>query len=182
MAKIKEIFSYEESRKDNVNVIRFYKDGNWWRAYEMSAYLAHFFPNNLDENEKLFVTKKHYKDLNEDLVNVGLQIKSFKKYFPDVVDDEDFKINESYVDIDVSGVNFYCDENELNYEIFEKWKEKIKIKEGKYNVKTDEKSYTSNEVMRILNDISNYQMSDNKLIDCVSFFNEIQSRVKRIIG
>jgi len=88
--KVKDIYEFETNRNNELDKykIRFFREGTWWRAYEWSAYLSHNFPNGLDENKKLLVTKKHYKELNADLVVVGLQLKSFEKYFPNIKIDD----------------------------------------------------------------------------------------------
>lgn len=49
-----------EKRNTNEELfkIQFYLEGEWWRAYEMSAYLCNHLGNNLEETEKLKPTKK----------------------------------------------------------------------------------------------------------------------------
>ena len=100
--KIKEIYDFENNRQytSDKYMIRFIREGTWWRAYEWSAYLAHNFPNGMDDSKRLFVTKKHYVELGKDLVVVGLQLKSFEKYLPCIItDDSCFSFENDYVDV-----------------------------------------------------------------------------------
>ena len=85
---IQEIFKSEERNKDNLFDIHFYMEGAFWRAYEWSAYLSRMFPSELKEEERLKVLKKATKDCKDGYVQVGLQLPSFKKYFPSIMEDE----------------------------------------------------------------------------------------------
>ena len=52
----KEKLQIENNRTiDNINVIYLFKDGGsaWYSAYEWSAYLMEFFPNDLPDNKSL---------------------------------------------------------------------------------------------------------------------------------
>jgi hypothetical protein len=59
---IEDIIKKERERnKDNIDKIYLFRDGNsvWYKAYEWSAYLMEFFPNNL--KDKLKPVHKYYK-------------------------------------------------------------------------------------------------------------------------
>lgn len=62
-------------------------EGSFWRAYEWSAYLSRMFPSELNDEDRLKVLKKVTKDYEDGYVQVGLQLSSFEKYFPNVADD-----------------------------------------------------------------------------------------------
>lgn len=188
--KVKDIYEFEHNRNDGSDkyTLRLFREGMWWRAYEWSAYLAHNFPNGIEENKKLLVTKKHYKELNKDLVVVGLQLKSFEKYFPNIkADDDSFSLENGYIDIDVKDF-YHGDIEKMNdYKAtFESWKNSFKLLDGKNekstNVNESNNSFAQNDVYRILHEISNYQISNKTLIESITFLNDIQTRVKKILN
>ena len=188
--KVKDIYEFERNRNYSSDkyIIRFFCEGTWWRAYEWSAYLAHNFPNGIEENKKLLVTKKHYKELNADLVVVGLQLKSFEKYFPSIKTDGDsFSLENGYMDIDVK--DFLNDDIEklVDYKgAFESWKEnfKISVKQNEKCGKIDETNNSTgkNDVYNILHEISDYQISNKTLVESITFLNYIQTRMKKILN
>ena len=188
--KVKDIYEFERNRNYSSDkyTIRFFREGTWWRAYEWSAYLAHNFPNGIEENKKLLVTKKHYKELNADLVVVGLQLKSFEKYFPGIKKDGDsFSLENGYMDIDVK--DFLNDDIEKigDYKsAFESWKGnfKISVKQDEKYDKIDEanNSIGKNDIYNILHEISDYQISNKTLVESITFLNYIQTRVKKILN
>lgn len=137
---IKEIVKRERERTDeDLGVIYFYKEGNspWYRAYELSAYYAHFYMNNLDKKERLKVIKKRYKVVQDDIMSVGLRLESFKKYLPDLsldkINEGDFVVSinlSNYDDINLSSykekVDIWKMQYEHNNKIVDKKEDKIK--------------------------------------------------------
>lgn len=192
--KIKDIYEFEHNRNYDSDkyTIRFFREGTWWRAYEYSAYLAHNFPNGIEEDKKLLVTKRHYKDLNVDLVVVGLQLKSFEKYFPNIrINDDSFSLEDGYMDVNVEDfLNNDIEKLENCKKIFENWKDGFKISvktDEKYN-KNDETSNSTgnptgkNEVYKVLHEISDWQISNKTLVESITFLNYIQTKVKKILN
>lgn len=95
---VQEIFSSEKRDKDSLFDIHFYMEGSFWRAYEWSAYLSRIFPSELNDEDRLKVLKKVTKDCENGYVQVGLQLSSFEKYFPNVVDnDEIFEMKNKHI-------------------------------------------------------------------------------------
>ena len=183
--KISEIYEFEGNRefpRDKYR-IRFIHEGNWWRAYEWSAYLAHNFPNNLPEKDRLSLSKKHYVDLGKDLVVVGLQLKSFEKYLPNVKFDNNlFSIEDSYFDIYAD--KFY-NKNEISFDdfdtFFENWKNEIKLSDKK-SKRSENNNLNNNEnLLEIAKEISDYQISNKTLIENTVFLDNIQAKIKKII-
>lgn len=85
---MEEILKKENNRdKDTFRKIYFYKNGNspWYRAYELSAYYATFYNNGLEDKDRLNPQRKTSKFDESGIIQVGLQLTSFKKYFPDVI-------------------------------------------------------------------------------------------------
>lgn len=188
--KISEIYDFEENRQYNSDkyLIRFIREGNWWRAYEWSAYLAHNFPNSLDDKNRLSVTKKHYVELNKDLVVVGLQIKSFGKYLPGITTSESaFTINDGYIDVDASeyfvGHEIKCDDCKV---LLNSWKNKIELsekkKKGGTEATSNDNGKNTNEIARLLNDINDYQLANKTMVENTVFLNGIQERIKKILN
>ena len=192
--KIKDIYEFEHNRNYDSDkyTIRFFREGTWWRAYEYSAYLAHNFPNGIEEDKKLLVTKRHYKDLNVDLVVVGLQLKSFEKYFPNIrINDNSFSLEDGYMDVNMEDfLNNDIEKLENCKKVFENWKDGFKIP-----VKTDEKYNKNdktcdstgnptgkNEVYKVLHEISDWQISNKTLVESITFLNYIQTKVKKILN
>lgn len=84
---MEEKINIENNRDEKtIGKIFFYRDGNspWYRAYELSAYYAVNYNNGLSDNEKLNAHKKTSKLCENGIMQIGLQLTSFKKYFPDV--------------------------------------------------------------------------------------------------
>ena len=95
---VQEIFKSEKRDGDNLYDIHFYMEGSFWRAYEWSAYLSRIFPSSLSDEERLKPLKKVTKDCIEGYVQVGLQLPSFDKYFPNVTNnDEIFEMGDRHI-------------------------------------------------------------------------------------
>lgn len=179
--KICDIYNFEKNRDFNKDkyVIRFIRNGNWWSAYEWSAYLAHFFPNKISDDKKLSFVAKHYSVLNDDLIYVGLQKKSFMKYFPGLCDTDDLFIDSvEYVDVDTC--KFFEDNNVIfcdnfNYEML--------LSEIKTNLLKDKTIINSEEcnfrINSIIDDILNYDITNKTMVENTIFLNNIQIRLRK---
>ncbi len=112
---VQEIFSLEKRDKDSLFDIHFYMEGSFWRAYEWSAYLSRMFPSELNDEDRLKVLKKVTKDCENGYVQVGLQLSSFEKYFPSVVDNEEiFEMKNKHIIIHAK--QFFVDKDFSEYE------------------------------------------------------------------
>lgn len=173
--KIEEIYNFESTRnEENKYIIRFFKNGNWWQAYEWSAYLAYNFPNNLKDNKKLSVLSKHYKKIDKDLVYIGLQKKSFSKFFPNAdYCENDFNNDILYFDINVE--SFFHDnfDDDLST-ILKKWKHDLI--DNKHNGQIN-----NLDVMTLINEIVNYDISNKTMIDNTLFLNSIQMKIRELL-
>lgn len=107
--KISEVVKKEERfDEDALLNIHFYKEGEWCRGYEWSAFLIHNYPNGLETK-----LKPNHKMLNDgtDFIYVGLKFESFKKYLPDIdiepfLDKKEFTIKVPNDAFGVLGFNF----------------------------------------------------------------------------
>lgn len=79
MKQIAEITRIEE-RKDEQELfyIKLHNESGWYRGYEWSAYLAHMYKNETDQQLK--INKNFYKSITEGLLSVGIPAASLKKY------------------------------------------------------------------------------------------------------
>ena len=127
MGKYLEYIKEEKRNEENLFKIYFRKEGDWYRAFEWSAYLAHYFPNNLEEKDLLKPLKKMLRGLDDGYITVGLQLQSIDKFFPidkelDIISSEE----ENLIIIDCE--LFFKDSNITinNYEnILKDWKNDI---------------------------------------------------------
>ena len=108
---IKSILNIENNRTENeYNLIHLFREGKWWSAYELSAFLCHNYKNN--NNDKLKITKKYLKSEDYYFIKVGLMETSFDKYLPNnqeyvnIIDDDHITINAStFIECDVTHLN-----------------------------------------------------------------------------
>lgn len=92
MKQVLEIKRIEE-RKDEKELfcIKIHNEGGWYRCYEWSAYLAHMYKN--ESNQQLKLNKNFYKNITEGLLSVGIPAASLKKYL-DVTEKDLIPIEE----------------------------------------------------------------------------------------
>lgn len=128
--------------EETLGKIYFYKDGNspWYRAYELSAYYASHFDNGLKETEKLHAQRKPSKVSEEGIMQVGLQLNSFKKYFPNI---DVSNMTESAFCIDIS-LDKYKDITLSNY------KDKCLEWKNQFDVKKSDKKQKDNNVSKTI--------------------------------
>lgn len=155
---------------NNIYLIRDSVNSPWFKAYEFSAYLLEFYPSGLDENSRLKATHKKYG--NSTMINVGLQIKSLKKYLPDIeLTAENVKADEhnNFLILQVNLGN-YDNINIDNYSTtLNEWKSAVDITQHKSN-KDDNKPASSTVYSQpytfasIMKNILTYR-TDNKSLD-----------------
>lgn len=119
---------YKEHIKDETRTtedflkIKLHKEGNFWRAYEWSAYLSRLFPSDLNEIDRLKPLKKSLKGNKGEYVFVGLQMKSLDKYFPNVSNNKLFEIHNDNTLV-IYAEQFFKKEDFSNYvDILNEWK------------------------------------------------------------
>lgn len=189
---VKEKLDTEKRNADTLYEIYFYLEGGFWRAYEWSAYLSKNFPSNLTENERFKVTKRAMKYNPDGYTFIGLQMPSFNKYFPRVMENEKlFEIDDKTIIIHAK--EFFKDKDFTSYEkILKDWKESLPFKETKeeksaviYEKKVDSASRVgafAPDVMAdtdILKEIMAYPIERKSLIESVAFLSRIKERVTK---
>ena len=135
-----EICKREDRKKENISNIYFIREGDWWRAYEWSAYLATHYMCNNENYVPLKATKKNWNGNEDGICSVGLKQSSFEKYFPKLMDDdENFEIKDK--EIVLRCCNIFKEGDYENYkELLTEWKKTIK---------SDKKEKKNNELRQI---------------------------------
>lgn len=177
----------QEIRKDNDNLFKLhlYLDGEWWRAYEWSAYLLWSFPNGLDEKERLKSTHKKVNKTEDGIIFNGIKLSSFAKYLPCIdIDDKSVLIEDGHMVIDVSKQYSDKDITLESYEnIFKEWKSKTPYKETTNKQKSVINSDNVNElsVMAIMQKVLGYPIEDRTPLQNTNFISELKQELSKLI-
>ena len=180
---VEEIFKYEERTEENLYDIHFYMEGAFWRAYEWSAYLSRKFPSDLSEEDKFNVLKKLPKGYDNGLVLVGLRLPSFKKYFPNVIDDSEvFEMLDKHIIIHAK--KFFYNEDFSDYKsLLNVWKNGIKPscnekkKNRNYKLIEEENNFG---VDTLLHEIVSYPIESRNLMESLTFLSYIRDKAFKI--
>ena len=155
--------------------IKLHKEGNFWRAYEWSAYLCEFYPNGLSENEKLKPTYKDVKGIDNGLIFVGLPTSSFKKFFP-TIDNKDFFNDKDGVKlIDVSK-----EFNKISFEnignILNEWKKKYRTNSPKLSTNSSN-TFKCNNTNDIIQSLKAFPIESKSPIECLLFLSDLKKKI-----
>lgn len=182
---VQEIFESEKRNGDNLYDIHFYMEGSFWRAYEWSAYLSRNFPSKLGEDERLKPIKKVTKDYENGYIQVGLQLSSFEKYFPNVVDDESvFEMLDKHIII--HSKLFFINNDFSDYDsILNEWKNSIKLSDKERKKRreiTTEQHNNSNDksVESLIKEIISYPIESKNLVESIQFLSYIRDKFIKI--
>ena len=122
--KYSEAYSSEKRNEDNLFEIRLYLEGEWWRAYEWSAFLAAHLKS---VSNPLKPTKRNWSKDKNGIVLVGLKTSSLKKYFPSLNVD-DLSLDEKEIVISCKEMFDEFNIDNYNDELI-KWKSNLDFKE-----------------------------------------------------
>jgi len=178
----------ERENNEDLYTISFYKESEWWRAYEWSAYLSYMFPNNLDDKLKIKATRRQYKGSNDGIVIVGLQLKSFGKYFPGI-DISDINGNKFSIDVRkyFENTNFQIEEYK---KILSDWKGKVPYCKSKEKDNKTNDTVINNSVPFITNghtafsvmgEILEYPLENKTPMDNYAFIRELKNHILMLI-
>lgn len=161
---INEILEVEKRSEDNLYDIHFYLEGIFWRAYEWSAFLSRIFPSPLTDGERLKPTIRNSKKDGKQIIQVGLQLSSFYKYFPNVIgNDEIFEMNERHIVIHCK--DLFGDYNFSDYEdMLNTWKDSI----------TEVVPTSKVDINTLINEIVSYPIESKSLVDNLQFLIHIK--------
>lgn len=140
----KEIKAIEHDRTvKDIFIIRIYKEGDWYRFYEWSAYLTSLYNDELKEKEKLKLLKRSYKGIPEGLICAGMQMVSFPKYL--CITTEDLKdCGDGIYEFNASEKFKACDYTTENFiDILNSVRDKIEFKNSENNDSTQSKCATN---------------------------------------
>ena len=139
MAQLAEVFEIESARHapEQWRQIHLFKMGDFWRAYEWSAWLIATVPYNEEvrmmtkDRRPLHVTRMQRTDIDETYCFVGFPVKSVEKYIPQR---ENFEsVSDKHVIITIPPLSI--DDSELTEErlasAMEEWKASIAVSEKK---------------------------------------------------
>lgn len=195
MIPLQQILKTEERNEDNLFQIHLHRDGNWWRAYNWSAYLCQNYPKN-PEVKPLKAT--HRQTNGTDVIFIGIQLDSFKKFLPGIEVKED-TINDNHMVFDVRdkfiNQNITMDNCET---IFQSWMEGYPIKDERKTSKnnkrndiiTDDIPFISSvpnrglgreTIMSICADIVRYPYMERSPIEHSAYLKDIQRRITDLI-
>lgn len=183
-----DIYNLEERTNDNLFEIHFYKEGDWWRAYEWSAYLCTLYPNEI--NDKLKATHKQCKDIDDGIIFIGMKISSFDKFLPKIGEPSLFE--DEHI---VYNVKEILNNNELTFEKYKtqliEWKNSVPIKEDKnkkiFNKKDSEDLrnipfYEVNTLEDIIKDILSYHIESRSLVENTIYLGKIKNKLSAFIN
>ena len=153
--KLSEILLLESN---NNKVIHLLKDGLFWRAYNVSAFL---FVSHI---KKYQLTKKFYKNVNAEVVHLG---------FPDTVlpdllkglTQADIQRDEKHIIIK----KYSCEKSQ-----YDDWKASIQLKIGKAA------SSPSNNNVGILQRIASFDTLNKTPFECQQFLVKLQTELKDV--
>lgn len=177
-----EIFESEKRNGDDLYDIHFHMEGSFWRAYEWSAYLARNFPSGLDDSQRLKAIRKSAKGNEGGYVQVGLQLSSFDKYFPNVTDDSGvFEMADKHIII--HSRRFFEDADFSDYSsVLDKWKADIRVGGKKRRTKGGDGIETTESVSMesLIREITAYPMESKTLIESMQFLAHIRDAAAKI--
>lgn len=196
MANLVEVFTQEWDRSNPAewNKIHLYKMGDFWRAYEWSAWLI----SVVTYNEKVRMTTKDRKPLHvtrmrrtdvEDATYcfVGFPVKSVEKYIPER---ENFEsVDDKHVVITIA-LPTPTDGSEVTFErlkeAVEKWKESYDIKVQKPKKEKTSAAPGPMAVARptgagILAQIMAYPLAERTAVENIAFISSLKNQITAIL-
>ena len=182
---VKEILEYEKRNEENKYEVHMFLEGNWWRAYEVSAYLITHTIDSKDNSTTLKPTKKQLSD-NTQYVMVGLQLSSFGKYLPSIdIDKAISKIDDKHIVFNIENV-YVKNDNENISDDFINWKNGIQLKEKSKdeNIKIDKGNNSvasSLSLFSIAKKILEYQLHEKSPNENMKFIGDLKQNILKII-
>ena len=196
MAELKDIFALEAEREipESWNKIHLYKMGDFWRAYEWSAWLisAVSFNDNVrmttKDRKPIHVTRMRRTDVEDaTYCFVGFPVKSVEKYIPKR---ETFEsIDDKHVVITIA-LPTPTDGSEVTFErlkdAVEKWKENYEIKVQKPKKEKPSAAPGPMAVARptgagILAQIMAYPLTERTAVENIAFISSLKNQITAIL-
>lgn len=168
--KWEDVLELEKRNNNNLYQINLILEGEFWHAYEWSAYLCNHFPSDkLGKDGHLKPNRKSFGD--RDIINVGLKFTSFDKYFPGIKDNEKrCAISDNQITIDAKGLIDI--ENRPYVDILYDWKQNFDIKSSKRN--KAQNSTNNNTRDYVFDRIMKLELEKTTPFDALCFLSEIK--------
>ena len=195
MASLTEVFAIESDRatSDKWNKIHLFKMGDFWRAYEWSAWLISVITYNdaarqaTKDRKPIYVTRMKRTDIEGTYCFVGFPVRSLEKYIPTR---ENFEsIDDKHVVVTIT-LPQPTDGSELNEELLvtavNQWREGIELKKKKKD-KADssaDDSMAGNQHPTgngILSQIMAYPLSERTAIENIQFIQSLKQQLATIL-
>ena len=198
MASLTEVFAIESDRatSDKWNKIHLFKMGDFWRAYEWSAWLISVITYNdaarqaTKDRKPLHVTRMERSDIEGTYCFVGFPVRSLEKYIPTR---ENFEsIDDKHVVVTIT-LPQPTDGSELNEDLLvtavNQWREGIELKKKKKD-KTDSSADDATGAMAgnqhptgggILSQIMAYPLSERTAIENIQFIQSLKQQLATIL-
>lgn len=196
MANLVEVFTQEWDRSNPAewNKIHLYKMGDFWRAYEWSAWLISVVTYNdkvrmtTKDRKPLHVTRMRRTDVeNATYCFVGFPVKSVEKYIPER---ETFEsVDDKHVVITIT-LPRPTDGSEVTFErlkeAVEKWKENYDIKVQKPKKEKPSAAPGPMAVARptgagILAQIMAYPLAERTAVENIAFISSLKNQITAIL-
>ena len=193
MAKLEDVFTIENDRNepDKWNHIHLFKMGDFWRAYEWSAWLISVITFNekvrmaTKDRKPIHVTRMSRTDTEGTYCFVGFPVRSVDKYIPER---EDFEsVDDKHVVIKIR-LPQPTDGSELTRERFDKaieeWKEGIELTKKRKDKDRDvdvPHQQTQPTGGGILSQIMAYPLSERTAIDNIQFIQSLKQQLSAIL-
>ena len=164
---------------DEHRVIHFCKEGNFYRAYEFSAWLAFRFAGELN------VTRRYSKAANGDIMMVGFPLASLPKFTPEGVTPV-FSEDGQLMTMTIPAYSFKEDETlEKLKEEFKNWKHSVEASNKKGHEsgggKPTQQQVKSSCLTEIMHKIISYPIEQRSPLECMGFLADMKKEISGII-
>lgn len=194
MAQLAEVFEIEKDRNEpeQWNQIHLFKMGDFWRAYEWSAWLICAVTYNdavrmaTKDRRPLHVTRMQRSDIEDTYCFVGFPVKSVEKYIPQRIDFESIAEKHVVITIELPTPTdgSIVTRERLESEIKE-WKESIEIVEKKPKKDKTPQMPTAQLATSptggILSQIMAYPLSERTAIDNIRFIQSLKDQLVSVL-
>lgn len=193
MAKLEDVFVVEADRRDSEkwSKIHLFKMGDFWRAYEWSAWLIAVITYNEKvrmtsrDRKPIHVTRMNRTDVEGTYCFVGFPVKSVEKYIPERENFESVGDKQVTITINLPQPN---DGSMLSYErlneAFENWKDGIDLTERK---KKDARPVAVAQQQAqptgggIISQIMAYPLSERTAIENIQFIQSLKQQICAVL-
>lgn len=179
MATIKDAVEIENQRA-SADVIHLFREGTFWRAYEMSAWLC---VRCLHEFK---ATKRQMKDVAQPVVFVGFPASSFDKWVPDNLERQ--VVDDKHVVVMVGADRLPSTEPEELADMFAIWKDNVELSPAskpKEKMKqpgdTSRPAATAHSLTEVMKQILAYPLESKSPVDNMLFLAELKSQLSILL-